>query len=366
MDVRELLKILHVAERLKDTTRHSWTSKGRRESVAEHSWRLTVMAWFIRDEFPEADWMKVMTMAALHDMGEAFTGDIPAFVKSGSDRTNEEKQMERWCGELPQPYGEELAALFREMEALESVEARIVKALDKLEVLVQHNEADISTWLPLEYDLNLTYGDQYVAFSEYLKSLRREILADTKEKILKEGTTALDKRKGREILTTERLRLRELTPADLPALRAILQDEITMKAYEHAFSDAEVDEWLARQQARYAQYGFGLWAVELKATGEMIGQCGLTMQPTDFGEVLEVGYLFRRDCWHCGYATEAAQACRDYAFDVLGAKEVYSIIRDTNLASQAVARRNGMEPRGTFVKHYYGIDMPHLLFSVKR
>lgn len=358
MDARELLKIMHVAERLKDTMRHSWTSQGRRESVAEHSWRLTVMAWFIRDEFPEADWMKVMAMAALHDLGEAFTGDIPAFVKTDADRNEEGAQMERWCDGLPAPYDEELRALFREMEAFETLEARIVKALDKLEVLVQHNEAHIATWLPLEYDLNLTYGDPYVAFSDFLKSLRREILADTKEKIQSES--------GREVLTTERLKLRRLTQEDLPALKAILQDEITMKAYEHAFSDEEVDQWLARQQSRYAQYGFGLWAVELKTTGEMIGQCGLTMQPTDRGEVLEIGYLFRRDCWHHGYATEAAQACKAYAFDVLGAQEVYSIIRDTNLASQAVARRNGMEARGTFVKRYYGIDMPHLMFSVRK
>ena len=139
-----------------------------------------------------------------------------------------------------------------------------------------------------------------------------------------------------------------------------------MTAYEHAFLDEEVERWLARQLERYAQYGFGLWAVTLRETGEMIGQCGLTMQPTDACEVLEIGYLFRRDCWHHGYATEAARACKRYAFEVLGADKVYSIIRDNNLASQAVARRNGMEVRGSCVKHYYGIDMPHLLFSVKR
>lgn len=187
MDTRKFLEIMHVAERLKDTMRHSWTSQGRRESVAEHSWRLTVMAWFMRDAFPEADSEKLMAMAALHDLGEAFTGDIPAFVKTDADRAEENAQMERWCGEVPAPYGEELRALFREMEEMESLEARIIKALDKLEALIQHNEADISTWLPLEYELNMTYGDQYVAFSEYLKSLRREILTDTVEKIRLDG-----------------------------------------------------------------------------------------------------------------------------------------------------------------------------------
>lgn len=187
MDARSFLEIMHVAERLKDNVRHSWTSQGRRESVAEHSWRLTLMAWLVRDAFPEADAEKLMAMATLHDLGEAFTGDIPAFVKTDADREEENAQIERWCDALPAPCGEEMRALFREMEALETLEARIIKALDKMEALIQHNEADISTWLPLEYDLNLTYGDPYVAFSESMKSLRREILADTMEKIRSEG-----------------------------------------------------------------------------------------------------------------------------------------------------------------------------------
>lgn len=168
------------------------------------------------------------------------------------------------------------------------------------------------------------------------------------------------------ILETERLTLREMTRSDLPALKAILQDEITMTAYEHAFSDAEVDQWLERQQLRYARDGFGLWAVLDKASGEMIGQCGLTMQDAGGREALEIGYLFRRDRWHQGYATEAARACKYYAFEVLEADEVCSIIRDTNLASQAVARRNGMEVTSSFVKHYYGVDMPHWVFVVRR
>lgn len=167
-------------------------------------------------------------------------------------------------------------------------------------------------------------------------------------------------------LQTERLRLREMTRGDYDSLCLMLRDAEVMYAYAHAFDEDEAWQWLERQLARYAQYGFGLWAVELKSTGEMIGQCGLTMQDCDGQQVLEVGYLFRKEFWHNGYATEAAIACRDYAFDALGAREVFSIIRDNNLPSQAVARRNGMEPRSTFVKHYYGIDMPHIVFSVRR
>ena len=183
MDARKLIEVLSVAERLKDATRHSWTSKGRRESVAEHCWRLTLMASFMRDDFPDADWTKVLLMTTLHDMGEAFTGDIPAFVKTDADRTVESGCQQRWCAQLPEPYGTELSALFAEMEAVETTEARLVKALDKMETLIQHNEADISTWLPLEYELNMQYGAEYVAFSDKLVALREEILRDMRDKI---------------------------------------------------------------------------------------------------------------------------------------------------------------------------------------
>lgn len=161
------------------------------------------------------------------------------------------------------------------------------------------------------------------------------------------------------ILETERLYLRELTQEDYPSLCRILQDEETMYAYEGAFCDKEVQEWLDRQISRYCRWGFGLWAVVLKETDQMIGQCGLTMQPWTGEEVLEVGYLLERNFWHRGYATEAARACRDYAFEVLQAKEVCSIIRDTNLASQKVAIRNGMCRKDSDIKHYKGVDMPH-------
>lgn len=168
------------------------------------------------------------------------------------------------------------------------------------------------------------------------------------------------------ILETERLYLREMTSADFGALCAILQDEKAMYAYEGAFTDAEVWAWLERQQARYRKWGFGLWAAVLKETDAMIGQCGLTMQPWKEREVLEIGYLFQRAYWHRGYAAEAAAACKQYAFEILKAEEVCSIIRDTNIPSRNVARRNGMQKADSWVKHYRGIDMPHDRFVVKR
>jgi len=167
------------------------------------------------------------------------------------------------------------------------------------------------------------------------------------------------------IYETKRLYTRPMTPDDSPALAAILQDADTMYAYEHAFSDEETQAWLDRQLKHYVEDGFGLWAVILKETQEMIGQCGLSMQEVE-GEMLpEIGYLFNRKYWHKGYASEAAIGCRQYTFKKLNFGEVYSIIRDTNLASINVAIRNGMLARRRFVKHYWGVDMPHILFSVR-
>lgn len=168
------------------------------------------------------------------------------------------------------------------------------------------------------------------------------------------------------IFETDRLYLREMNQSDFKSLSKILKDEETMYAYEGAFSDTEVQEWLDKQILRYQKWNFGLWAVILKETDEMIGQCGLSMQQWKEEEVLEIGYLFERLYWHKGYATEATKACKKYAFEILKADEVCSIIRDTNVASQNVAIRNGMTMTDTWTKYYKGVDMPHYRYIVYR
>ncbi|MDX2375594.1 GNAT family N-acetyltransferase [Microbacterium sp. LRZ72] len=165
-------------------------------------------------------------------------------------------------------------------------------------------------------------------------------------------------------IETPRLALREMTEGDLAPLRAILQDPVAMAAYEGPFSDAEVRDWLQRMNDSYRAHGFGLWAVILRESGEMIGQCGLTRQRILGEDVLEVGYLFNPAHWHRGYATEAAAACRDHAFGVLGAPTVYAQVRDTNIRSMNVAIRLGMTVRGRFDKRFRGVTMPHLAFAV--
>ena len=183
MKPAELLSILTVAEKLKCNTRHCYTSSGRHESVAEHSWRIALMAMLIGPEFPEADMNRVIRMCLIHDLGEAFTGDIPTFDKTAADTEKEEALFDRWVQTLPEDTKQEFSDLLTEMNAMETLEARIYKALDKMEAVIQHNESDISTWLPLEYDLQLHYGAENVKFSPWFRSLKAEIDDWTKRKI---------------------------------------------------------------------------------------------------------------------------------------------------------------------------------------
>lgn len=191
MDARKLIDFLVIMERLKDAPRHCWTTGGRRESVAEHSWRVALMAMLVEDEFPELDIDKVIRMCLIHDIGEAITGDIPTFLKTDADRVAEGREVDALIGRLPEPWPDRLGALFEEMEALQTPEARLCKALDRMEAIQSHNESDINTWLPLEYSLNLTYGEREAAFSPYLAALRAEMRRDTEamiEKAEKGGT----------------------------------------------------------------------------------------------------------------------------------------------------------------------------------
>ena len=166
------------------------------------------------------------------------------------------------------------------------------------------------------------------------------------------------------ILETERLYLREMNQGDFESLRKIIQDKDVMYAYEHVYDDDEVQEWLDKEMQRYKTHGFGMWAVVLKENDTMIGQCGITMQDCNVKRMLELGYLFQKEYWHKGYAIEAVLACKEYAFKHLNTYEIFSIIRETNIASQNVARKNGMFLTGRCIKNFHGKDMPHYIFSV--
>lgn len=183
MEIKELIRFVGQIEKLKCNTRHSWTTSGRKESVAEHSFMLAVMAYLTKDAFPTADMNKVILMCLLHDFGEAVTGDIPAFEKNANHEIEEEKAIEMLLSELPTVQREEMLSLFHEMKEMKTLESKICKGLDRMEAVLQHNEASIETWLPLEYDLQLTYGEKEVEFSPYLTELKKQLNEDTKRKI---------------------------------------------------------------------------------------------------------------------------------------------------------------------------------------
>ena len=183
MEARQLIDFLNIIEKLKCNTRHCWTSTGRHESIAEHSWRLAVMGLLVADEFPGLDIEKVVKMSLIHDFGEAITGDIPSFDKTAADEEAEELAIVGLLQKLPPKIGNEFKDLYREMAELKTGEAKLFKALDNLEAILSHNEAPIETWIPREYTDNLTYGTDKVAHSPYLKKLKEELKKDSLQKM---------------------------------------------------------------------------------------------------------------------------------------------------------------------------------------
>ena len=166
----------------------------------------------------------------------------------------------------------------------------------------------------------------------------------------------------RTILETARLRLRELSRGDLDFVAALLGDAEVMRHYEKPLSRDEAEAWIARQTARYARHGHGLWLAEERSTGQPVGAIGLVMQQVDGVAEAEVAYLVHRPYWKRGFAIEAALAVRDHAFGVLGKARDVSLIRPANLASQSVARRLGMTPVSTTTRE----GLEHLVFAVDR
>ncbi len=186
MNPKELIEFLRLLEKLKCNTRHNWTTSKRQESVAEHSWRLAVLAMLMEPDFSDLDMNKVIRMCLIHDWGEAVTGDIPAFIKTDNDEAVEEEAIGSLLNKLPQTLKAPLSSLFEEMSLCQSKEARLVKSLDKIETLIQHNEAGTDTWLPLEYELNMTYGNEICDSFSQTKSLRDQVREDSQRLVEEE------------------------------------------------------------------------------------------------------------------------------------------------------------------------------------
>jgi [ribosomal protein S5]-alanine N-acetyltransferase len=165
-----------------------------------------------------------------------------------------------------------------------------------------------------------------------------------------------------KILETSRLLLREFTPGDADALGLVLSDPETMRHYPAPIDRTGVEQWIERNRQRYRDDGVGLWAMQLTKTGEMIGDCGVILQQVEGESLYEIGYHLRRDLWGQGLATEAAIACRDWAFTHLKTKRLISLIRPENLPSRRVAERNGM----TVWKEVNWRGLLHCVYSIER
>jgi [ribosomal protein S5]-alanine N-acetyltransferase len=164
------------------------------------------------------------------------------------------------------------------------------------------------------------------------------------------------------VLETRRLSLREFEPEDLDALAAILSDPETMRYYPAPFGREAVADYIQRNRTRYANDGYGLWAMILKSTCELIGDCGLVRQSVDGADEIEIGYHVRRDLWGQGYASESARACRGFGFANLAIERLISLIRPENLASRRVAEKNGM----TICKEVTRANLLHYVYAIRR
>lgn len=190
--LEKILEFIHEAEKLKKEMRHSWLSDGRQESVAEHSWRTALMALLLNPELEnKIDINRALKMAVVHDISEIFTGDTPAFNIQEKQKTKE-KEREFILG-FEEKYGlEGIAELWLEYEEMKTPEGKFIKALDKLEVRIQHDEADMKTWNDVEYPRSQFIPDSYCEHDKTLKELNALIKEEAKNKIIQESSKNFD------------------------------------------------------------------------------------------------------------------------------------------------------------------------------
>ncbi len=187
-ELKKILEFLHAAEKLKRELRHSWLSDGRRESVAEHTWRASLMAILLEPHLKKPiNLEKALKMVIIHDLVEIEAGDIPTFEehRKKEKEKNEIRAIANIKKSLGSETGDEIHGLWLEFENMETEEAKFANALDRIEVLIQHNEADIKTWEKIEYSRNLASADKYCGFDQTIKLFNQIIKNETIEKLEK-------------------------------------------------------------------------------------------------------------------------------------------------------------------------------------
>lgn len=182
-NIDKVIRFIKEIENLKSVTRTAWTKTGRRESTAEHSWRLAMLLMVLREDFKDLDIDKAIKMSLVHDLGELYDGDISAKLQNDNDNKAEmeEKAMRRMLTILPENLAENIYDLWKEYNECSTKEAKLVKAMDKLETIVQHNQGNNPE--DFDYEFNLQYGKQYFMDNEILEYMRYIIDEDTKESI---------------------------------------------------------------------------------------------------------------------------------------------------------------------------------------
>jgi putative hydrolase of HD superfamily len=177
-ELEGVLMFLRSAERLKTVTRSGWTSEGQPESVAEHTWRLCLMAMLLYGRDPGVDLARLLKMCLIHDLGEAIGGDVPAPAQKGMDKTEQERaDLLQLIAPLPVLLRDEVLQLWDEYDAASSVEAKVAKGLDKLETILQHTQGKNPS--DFDYAFNLDYGQRYTAADPVLAALRERLDQET-------------------------------------------------------------------------------------------------------------------------------------------------------------------------------------------
>ena len=181
--LHSIIQFLQQAEKLKSTLRTAWTESGRQESTAEHTWRLSLLAMLLTDEYPQLDSFKILKLCIIHDLAEAVSGDIPAPLQHRvSNKSELEKQdLLTLTASLETAQREELLALWTEYDQMSTEEARLVKALDKIETMLQHNQGQNPS--DFDYAFNLTYGQKHTGYDNLTIQLRQLVDADTMKNV---------------------------------------------------------------------------------------------------------------------------------------------------------------------------------------
>ena len=183
-EIDGILKFLRLAEKLKDTIRTGYTSEGRQESVAEHTWRLCLMAVLFSKEYPDVNFERLIKICVIHDLGEALNGDIPAPEQAGRPSKTEQERadLQAVLDPLPVDLKVEIEGLWEEYENASTPEARLAKALDKLETILQHNQGKNPT--DFDYRFNLAYGKKYTSYDPLIASIRDILDKETESRAI--------------------------------------------------------------------------------------------------------------------------------------------------------------------------------------